>query len=117
MFVTFPYPAIRANAKLNNRWLAKQFLERSLSYIRGRRLAEGCRCQACNRKPRNELCEVVLDPNENLIARIGIGRCHFDFFRGAIEELLVEERNGNHANREARICKLETAIQSLSWNL
>jgi hypothetical protein len=116
--VAFPRRATPRNAPYNNRWLAQEFLNRPNSIINARQPAHNERCGCCNRKPpSDELCEVVLDMNSNLTARIGIGRCHFSFFRSALEDLLIAERAGTHPNKLARIMKLTNAIAALPRKL
>jgi hypothetical protein len=115
---TFPHRPTTRNSPVNLAWLAQEYLDRPNSAINARQSAGGGRCGACNRKPPSgELCEVVLDTTTNLVARIGIGRCHFDFFRAALEDLLPAERRRHHANKAVRILKLETAIAALPLNL
>jgi len=116
--VAFPHRSTRRNAPFNNRWLAKEFLERPRSAIVARQAAYCERCGACNRKPpSDELCEIVLDRTLNLTARIGIGRCHHDFFRSALQDLLRAEHAGTHPNKAARILKLQNGIASLPRKL
>jgi hypothetical protein len=116
--VVFPRRATTRNAPFNNAWLAKEYLGRPKSAINARQPAQGERCGCCNRKPpSDELCEVVLDTTSNLTANIGIGRCHFDFFRSALEALLVAEIAGAHAIKAARILKLRNAIAALPREL
>jgi hypothetical protein len=116
--VTFPRRATTRNAPLNNSWLAREYLNRPGSSINGRKSVHSDRCGCCNRKPpSDDLCEVILDPTSNLIARIGIGRCHFDFFRSSLVDLLNAERRGHHPNKAARILKLQAAINALLWKL
>ncbi len=116
--VAFPRRATTRNAPFNNAWLAKEFLDRPNSAINARQSAHGECCGACNREPpSDELCEVVLDTTSNLTACIGIGRCHFDFFRSALENLLVAELVGTHPNKTARVLKLQNAIALLPRKL
>jgi hypothetical protein len=116
--VAFPRRATTRNAPFNNAWLAKEYLDRPYSAINARQPAHGDRCGCCNVRPRSdELCEIVLDMTTNLTAKIGIGRCHFDFFRSTLESLLVAEIAGAHANKAARVLKLQKAIAALPRKL
>jgi len=67
--------------------------------------------------PSDELCEILLDPTSNQYARIGIGRCHFEFFREELDKLLQAERNGNHPDKGTRIARLEAGIAALPRSL
>src|SRR4051794_12300659 len=116
--VAFPMPATTRNAPFNNTWLAREYLDRPNSNINARQSAHGERCGACNREPpSDELCEIILDTTSNLTARIGIGRCHFDFFRSALRNLLAAELAGDHPNKTARLLKLRNAIATLTRTL
>lgn len=116
--VTFPHDPTPRNAPANNAWLAKEYLDCPNTAINGRQPAHGGRCGCCNRKPESdELCEVILDTASSLVANIGIGRCHHDFFRSTLEDLLIAERRGHHANKVARILKLEAAVAALPRKL
>lgn len=105
------------NAPVLNALLARDFLDRPRSYIRGRkRCNERCRC--CDRNPPSGyLCEIVLDYATNEVARIGIGRCHHDFFCAALADLLAEEFRGAHPQRRQRMKKLRRAIRKLPRKL
>lgn len=115
---TMPHQPTVQNAPANNAWLAQQVRDRAGARVNGRQSAHGGRCSCCGRKPRsNELCEVVLDPASNLVARIGIGRCHFSYFRSSLVSLLHAAQQGTHPQRAQRMHRLQQAIAALPRNL
>lgn len=113
-----PLAPTNRNAPFNNDSLAQEYRDRPFARIHARRSAHQGRCMCCNRRPpSNELCEIILDPASGLIARIGIGRCHFSFFRGSLERFLAAEIAGRHPQRRRRIRHLRGAIRRLPRKL
>jgi len=112
--IDLPHEPTRDNAPNNGDALATMLRDAADARFNGRRPAEGGSCKMCGlTPPSGRLFEIILDPDQDLRVRVGIGRCHGHHLRNSVSQLLAVEERGHHPDRETRVRRLRDALRHL----
>lgn len=101
------------NAPLNAVDLAERLRDSTRLAFLGQQFTPDGSCALCGRES-GQLYVIVLDEDSDDRVQIGFDRCRSHHLANAVRALLAEERSGNHAEKDARMARLDDALQHLT---